>query len=89
MSGRDKHGRPIQESTLSGDISLSGCAVLLAQELDAGTELDLQFRLPVPDKEPRVLSFRGAVKRSEPMNEAQYIVGIQFLNGTFPIDALG
>jgi hypothetical protein len=45
--------------------------------------------LPVPGQEPRVLAFRGAVMRSESMNEAQYIVGIQFLNAVFPMDALG
>ena len=89
VSGRDQDGRLIEESTLSGDISLSGCAVLLARYLDGGTELDLRFLCPVREgQEPRVLSFRGAVVRSTPMNEAQYIVGIQFLNGSFPMDAL-
>jgi c-di-GMP-binding flagellar brake protein YcgR len=89
VSGRDKDGRLIQESTLSGNISLSGCAVLLAHHLDAGSELDLKFLCPVSGKEPRVLAFRGSVVRSAPINEAQYIIGIQFLNGTFPMDALG
>ena len=89
VSGRDRDGRPIEESTLSGDISLSGCSVLLAQDLDAGTELALKFLLPVPGQEPRVLAFRGTVMRSEAMNEAQYIAGIQFLNAVFPMDALG
>jgi len=89
VSGSDKDGQPIEESTLSGNISLSGCAVLLDYHLDAGSELDLKFLLPVPGQEPRVLAFRGSVVRSTPMNEAQYIVGIQFLDGTFPMDALG
>ena len=89
VSGRDQDGRPIRESTLSGNISLSGCAVLLSHDLDAGSELDLKFLCPVSGKEPRVLAFRGAVVRSAPMNVAQYIVGIQFLNGFFPMDVLG
>jgi hypothetical protein len=88
VSGRNKDGRLIEESTLSGDISLSGCAVLLPYALDGGTDLDLQFSLPVPGQEPRAVRLRGSVVRSTPMNEAQFIVGIQFLNGSFPMDAL-
>lgn len=90
VSGTGKDGQPIEESTLSGDISLSGCSVLLSQELEAGLELNLKFLHRTPGaEEPRVLEFRASVVRSKPMNQEQYIVGMQFLNGSFPMDILG
>ena len=89
VSGTDKGGQPIEESTLSGDISLSGCSVLLSQELEGGVELNLKFLHRTPGvEEPRILSFRAAVVRSIPMNQEQFIVGMRFLSGTFPMEIL-
>ena len=89
VSGTDTGGQPIEESTLSGDISLSGCSVLLSQELAGGVELDLKFLHRTPGvEEPRVLELHASVVRSIPMNQEQYIVGMQFLNGTFPMEIL-
>lgn len=55
----------------------------------AGVLLDLEFLRHVPEKqEPVLLPFRGTVVRTTPVNAAQYIMGIQFLNDLFPIDVL-
>jgi c-di-GMP-binding flagellar brake protein YcgR len=90
VRGRGKDGRPIEESTLSGNISSSGCALLLAHALDPGSELDLRFLCPAAEgRQPQVLAFRGSVVRSAPINQAQHIVGVQFLKGAFPMDFLG
>ena len=89
VRGKDKSGQPFEESTLSGNISSSGCSLLLSYDLAAGSELEMEFLRHVPEKqEPLLLPFRGTVVRATPINEAQYTMGIQFLNGLFPIDVL-
>ena len=64
--------------------------MLLAYDLAAGSEVDLEFLVPVSGKqESQVFAFRGEVVGSRPINKAQYIIGMQFLNGSFPMDLLG
>ena len=89
VRGLEKNGKPFSESTLSGDISTSGCSLFLSYNVAAGAELELEFLHRVPDKkEPRVLPFRGKVVRITPVNAVQYTMGIQSLNGVFPAAAL-
>lgn len=89
VRGKDKSGKPFEEVTLSGDMSPIGCSLLLSCDLASGSELQLEFRCHVPGKqEPVLLPFRGTVVRATPVNAAQYIMGIQFLNDLFPIDVL-
>ena len=89
VRGKDKRGQPFEESTLSGDISSSGCSLFLSCDLAAGSELELGFLRHVSGKqEPLLLPLRGTVVRITPVNAAQYTIGIQFLNGLFPVDVL-
>ena len=87
--GNDDNGKSFEEVTLSGDITSVGCSLLLSCKLAAGSELELEFRRRLPGKqEPVLYPFRGIVVRAAPINDSQYIVGIQFLNALFPIDVL-
>lgn len=89
VRGKDKSGKPFEEATLSGDITSIGCSLLLSYNLAAGSELELEFRRHAPGKQEPVLHpFRGTVVRATPINATQYIMGIQFRNGVFPIDVL-
>jgi len=89
VRGKDKSGQPFEEVPLSGDISSMGCSLLLSCDLAVGSELELEFQRHVPGKQEPVLHpLRGLVVRVVPLNEAQFIMGIQFLNGLFPIDVL-
>ena len=89
VRGKDKSGQPFEESTLSDDISSSGCSLFLSCDLAAGSELELEFLHHVPGKqEPLLLPLRGTVVRATPVNAVQYTLGIQFLDGQFPIDVL-
>jgi hypothetical protein len=89
VCGHSKEGSTIEEITLSGNISMSGCAVLLACDLVPGSVLDLEFRFPkTGEQEPRVFTFRGEVVRSTRVNAAQFIAGMRFLDGLFPMDVL-
>jgi c-di-GMP-binding flagellar brake protein YcgR len=87
---KDNNGALTEESTLSGNISLSGCSLLIAREVATGSEVEMEFIRRVPgQEEPVSLSFRGTVVRSTRINRAQYVLGIEFLNDRFPISVLG
>jgi PilZ domain len=89
VRGKDNSGQPFEEATLSGNVTSMGCSLLLSCDLAAGSELELEFLLHVPGKQEPVLHpFRGTVVRATPINVTQYIIGIQFRNGLFPIDVL-
>lgn len=84
VRGMDRYGLPFQETTSSANVSRSGCSFQTSQELELGTELEVEIYRRVPGPRGTAPFFtKGVVMRAIPEAPDQYLIGIQFTGPQF------
>jgi c-di-GMP-binding flagellar brake protein YcgR len=83
ISGVNRHGIAIEETTQSNDVSRGGCSFYTAHEFAVGTELDIEIIRHLTGSQSSFLT-RGVVLRAIEEEPGRFRVAVRFIGPQFP-----